>query len=653
MDLFEAEQQIYDNALDHINTIKNGADCDTDEFAVITKSYGKLLKQLRRLTKASDETTGSLHNKAIDLSERDHAKSRFLARMSHEIRTPISAVLGISEIQLQDPSLSLKTEEAFAKIYNSANTLLGIVNDILDLSKIEAGKMSVINEEYDVADMINDVVQLNYFYLANKNINFVIKVDEDLPTRLSGDELRIKQILNNLLSNSFKYTSEGFVEFSVQAKNCPQDGHMTLSLTIRDTGHGMTPEQLEDLHSEYSRFHEKEHRSVQGTGLGMSITFNLVQLMEASLDITSQVNEGTKLVLEIPQEISSNEVLGPETAQEIEKFEMGARPKRLNFTPEPMPYGKVLVVDDVEANLYVTKGLLAFYDIKVETCDNAHEALNKIKKGKVYDIVFMDFMMPNMNGTEAMKIMRGYGYTQPIVALTANAMIGKAEEFIREGFDSFISKPIQTKHLNTILMKYIRDRQPPEVIEAALLTRKSRPMQTDIEAYQRDAGLMKKLRTDFVRSQKNIIAEIRESANEGDIEKAHRLAHSLKGMAGLIHENALSSAAEQVERLLANRKIPPSLQMSVLDNELRRVLEDIGTSTAVELAPAKEFDKEKAAALFADLKGLLETSNVDCLNLLDELRSIPETAILVRQVENFDFAFALNSLKAIMEVYDM
>ena len=579
MDLFETEQQIYENALNHISTIKDGADCDPNEFSVITKSYGKLLKQLRRLTKASDETTGSLHNKAIDIAEKDHAKSRFLARMSHEIRTPISAVLGISEIQLQDPSLSLKTEEAFAKIYNSANTLLGIVNDILDLSKIEAGKMSIVNTEYDVADMINDVVQLNDFYLANKDIDFIIKVDKNLPTHLFGDELRIKQILNNLLSNSFKYTSEGFVQFSVQFKDCPQDDeNMILSLTIRDTGHGMTPEQLEDLHSEYSRFHEKEHRSVQGKGLGMSITFSLVQLMEATLNITSKVNEGTTLVLEIPQKISSNEVLGFKIAEDIENREAGARTAKLSFTPEPMPYGRVLVVDDVDTNIYVAKGLLSFFELEIETTDSGYGAIEKIKSGEVYDIVFMDHMMPGLDGIETTKILRDMGYTYPIVALTANALIGQSEEFLQNGFDNFIGKPIQILHLNALLNKFIRDKYPIEIVEAARA--KSEIIEPDEDEHDYDEfiaspEMAELIRSDFIKSQENVVCRIRDAIESDDIKQANLLAHTLRSHAALMNEKLLESLAASVEECFRNNEPPASNDMEMLEVEVNKVFEKL------------------------------------------------------------------------------
>ncbi|MCL2399928.1 MAG: response regulator [Defluviitaleaceae bacterium] len=590
-----------------------------------------------------------------ELRKASQAKSDFLARMSHEIRTPITAVMGISEIQLQNPDLPPIIEESFAKIHNSSNILLGIINDILDLSKIEAGKMILLCEEYDVASMISDVAHMHLAYVGSKNIEFRMNVNAELPAFLIGDSLRIGQILNNIMSNAFKYTESGTVELSLRhLKN--EENHVTLIATISDTGMGMTKPQLDALYNEYTRFHERENRHIIGTGLGMPIVYRLAQMMNAQIEIESEVGKGTSVIVHIPQGVSGLEILGEKTVLQLQQFEVSTHTaaKRFDFTPEPMPYGSVLVVDDVEANLYVAQGLLAFYDLNIETCENGHEAIEKIKQGKMYDIIFMDQMMPGINGTETMRIMRDMGYMRPIAALTANALIGQAEALIREGFDGFISKPIQTKHLNTILIKHIRDKQSPEVIEAAALSHasKERPSNEGIESFRNRPDVMERLRMNFVLGQKNTFSNISQALNAGNIENAHLLTHTLKGLAGLMDENALEQIADNVEQLLESGKIPSNEQLSALENELMQVLDNIAVNTpkSTTFSNNNDFDKTTAIALLDKLDPLLEAHNPDSLDLLDGLREIPEAAILIRQIEGFDFVTALKTISILRDI---
>jgi len=616
-----------------------------DEIGVLARNIYQAQESLRHR---------EMERRRIEIAEESNrAKSRFLARMSHEIRTPITAVLGISEIELQNPDLIPRMEESFAKIHSSANLLLGIVNDVLDLSKIEAGKMELHQEEYELASMISDVTQLHPNYLNSKDIEFRLTVDENLPTHLFGDLLRIEQIMTNLLSNAFKYTDAGSVELSWRCSEYEdKDGYVKLQIAVSDTGLGMTNEQLNVLkNGEYTRFHESENRVISGTGLGVPIVYNLLNLMDAHIEIESEVGKGTNIVVSIPQKLSTKtEVMGREIANRLQQFEENVRSarKKFTFTPEPMPYGSVLVVDDVEANLYVTRGLLAFYALKVETCTNGHDAIEKIKQGNIYNLIFMDHMMPGLNGTETMQRIRGLGYKQPIVALTANALIGQAEEFIKNGFDGFISKPIQTKHLNAILIKHIRDKQPKEVIEAALESHKARGTNSseDIDDFQNNPELVEKLRADFARRYKNAFAEITQAINNGDFKHARLLAHTLKSSAALIHAPALSKSAEHLEHKLTTGKMPIVVNLSSLEEELKRVLEDIGEPEPT-LPSVTSFNKDAAFALFDKLEPLLATKNSRCMDLLDELRQIPETAALCRLIEDFDFKIAHNVLIAL------
>jgi signal transduction histidine kinase/CheY-like chemotaxis protein len=407
------------------------------------------------------------------VDEENRQKSDFLAKMSHEIRTPMNAILGITEIQLQDSTIREDIREALGKIYNSGDLLLGIINDILDFSKIEAGKMELVPVKYYVSSMINDVVQLNRIKNENKPIEFRLEVDELLPAELIGDELRIKQVMNNLLSNAFKYTDKGEVVLSVAVEQTRGGGlstNATIVFRISDTGQGMTAEQVHKVFDEYSRFNLEVNRTTQGTGLGMNITRNLVHMMDGSISVKSTPGKGTEVTVKLPQRTEgSGAMIGKEMAETLQQFKMSSasQTEKAQITYDPMPYGSVLIVDDVETNLYVAKGLLSPYELSMETANSGFEAIDKVKGGRVYDIIFMDHMMPKMDGIETTKILREMGYQGTIIALTANAIVGQAEMFMNNGFDGFISKPIDVRQLNAALNKMVRDKQPYEVIEAA------------------------------------------------------------------------------------------------------------------------------------------------------------------------------------------
>ncbi|MCL2874246.1 MAG: PAS domain-containing protein [Defluviitaleaceae bacterium] len=408
--------------------------------------------------------------KEREAEEESQAKTKFLARMSHEVRTPLNSVMGITEIELQKNIHNQETEEAFQRIYSSSKLLLSIINDILDLSKVEAGKMEIIPALYETASLILDTVQLNLMYVGSKRIDFTLKVDDNLPVYLIGDELRIKQILNNLISNAMKYTPEGEVSLVFRVEETDDVNDTMLIISVIDTGQGMSEEQLAKLFDmEYTRFNLEHNRTIEGSGLGMTITHSLVKMMGGSIEAESEPGKGSRFTVRIPQKIEGREVLGTEAAQSLQNLEatrITLRRKSIK-APEPMPYGRVLVVDDVESNLFVAKGFLFPYKVAVETADSAMEAIELIKKGQVYDIVFMDHMMPVMDGVQATKILRDMGYISPIVALTANATFGASKMFLENGFSDFVSKPLDPERMDVCLRRFIYDKQPADVIAAA------------------------------------------------------------------------------------------------------------------------------------------------------------------------------------------
>jgi signal transduction histidine kinase/DNA-binding response OmpR family regulator len=485
-------------------------------------------------------------------------KSSFLATMSHEIRTPMNAILGITEIQLQNGTLSEDTKEAFAKIYNSGDLLLGIINDILDFSKIEAGKLELLPEKYKIASLVNDVVQLNMVRFETKPIEFKLKVNEHIPAILVGDELRIKQILNNLLSNAYKYTDSGEVSLMVDAEVVSRGGIVlvTLIFIVSDTGQGMTLSQVHRLFDEYSRFNMKANRMTEGAGLGMSITQKLIELMHGKINVESAVGKGTTVTVRLPQRTSGigiSSVIGKELAENLQQFRMSivSQMEKMLISHEPMPYGKVLIVDDVETNLYVARGLMLPYGLSIDIAKSGFEAIDKIKSGNVYDIVFMDHMMPKMDGIEAVKNIRGMGYKHTIVALTANALMGRAEMFLANGFDSFISKPIDIRELNTALIKFIRDKQPYEVIQEA---RRQNAEQKQQAIGQPNPSVDTQLAGIFIRDAEKAIAaleaiyEKRNDYGGDDIQSYIINVHAMKSALANIGEGEISAFAYKLEQ---------------------------------------------------------------------------------------------------------
>jgi len=511
-----------------------------------------------RLTKALYNTAAQLETAAKEANNANEAKSNFLAKMSHEIRTPMNAILGIAEIQLRDETLTSHTEEAIKKIYESGDVLLNIINDILDLSKIEAGKLELVPVKYDIPSLINDTMQLNRLRYDSKPIDLSINVDEKTPHYLFGDELRIKQVLNNILSNAFKYTDEGSVSLFVYPElAASEDENVTIVFRIVDTGQGMTEDQLKDLFNEYTRFNAKANRETVGTGLGMSITKHLLELMNGDIFVKSEPDKGSEFIVRIPQQRTGPEVCGKEITEKLRNFNFRSTTltNKTQFLREYMPYGSVLVVDDVESNIYVTKGMLLPYGIKVDSASSGFEALEKIEAGNVYDIVFMDHMMPKMDGIETTKRIRDMGYMRTIVALTANALIGRAEMFLKNGFDGFISKPIDSRELNLMLNELIRNKKPQDVIEAARLEIGQRNENFDESAQKPSAD--NELLTAAAHDIENALAVLDELLpkinaksilnSSADIELYTTTVHGMKSALANVGETKLSHAAFRLE----------------------------------------------------------------------------------------------------------
>ena len=408
--------------------------------------------------KSLRKTLDYLENARADAENANKSKSNFLATMSHEIRTPLNAIIGIAQVQLQKEDLPQDYGEVMDKIYTSGSNLLMIINDILDLSKLETGKLELLPDNYDTPSLINDTVLLNIVRIGSKKIKFLLEVDETLPGVLYGDELRVKQILNNLISNAIKYTKEGHVKLI--ADHTMADGDVELRFRVEDTGQGITPDDQKWLFDEYARFNTRSNISVEGSGLGLNITQKLVEMMDGTISVESEYGRGSIFTVTIRQKAVECDAIGAQTVEKLKQFTFTDESHSFSHvTYEPMPYGRVLIVDDIDVNLYVAEAVLKPYQLNIELAESGYAAIEKVRDGGVYDIIFMDHMMPGMDGIAATENLRGMGYTGTIIALTANALVGNDTMFIEHGFDGFIAKPIDIHNIDDVLNTYIRDKR--------------------------------------------------------------------------------------------------------------------------------------------------------------------------------------------------
>ena len=391
------------------------------------------------------------------------AKNEFLSRMSHEMRTPLNAIIGLSELVIGDKNISLESRENAEKVNVAGTTLLGIINDILDITKVEYGKFELLPVEYDLPSLINDIVTLNIMRINDKPIKFVLQVDDSLPSRLLGDELRVKQIFNNLLSNAFKYTREGQVEWRLTAEI---DGKgVWLVSRIADTGIGIHAEDLKKIFLDYYQVDRRMNRKIEGTGLGLSITKMLIGMMHGQIEVQSEYGKGTTFNVRILQDHVDDTPIGEEVVNSLQNFHYidDDRVKKASAIGIFLPYARILVVDDVPVNLDVARGLMRPYGMTIDCAASGQEAIDLIWAKKTeYHAIFMDHMMPGMDGIEATRRIRAIGtdYAKniPIIALTANAVVGSAEIFLSNGFNDFLPKPIDVMRLDTVIRKWVRDK---------------------------------------------------------------------------------------------------------------------------------------------------------------------------------------------------
>jgi signal transduction histidine kinase/CheY-like chemotaxis protein len=405
----------------------------------------------------------SLRETMESLKVASEAKSNFVANMSHEMRTPMNVIVGLTDLMLEEDDVSGKIKKNLKKINTAGTTLMGLINDVLDISKVEAGKLDLMLVQYDVPSLLNDIITLNIIRIEDKPITFKLDINEELPTTLLGDDLRVKQILNNFLSNAFKYTKKGSVTMTVSHRR--DYNYIWLSFSISDTGIGIRKEDMEKLFTDYNQVDTKANRKIEGTGLGLSITKKLVDLMNGEISVESEYGKGTVFHASIRQGYVTDTPIGKETAENLRDLHYSDEKKLADkkLVRKDLSYVKVLVVDDFPTNLDVAAGMLRKYKMQVDCVLSGQEAIDRVTAGEpVYNAIFMDHMMPGMDGIEAARIIRALGtkYAReiPIIALTANAIAGNEQMFLENGFNAFLPKPFNTMLLHVIIEKWLRDK---------------------------------------------------------------------------------------------------------------------------------------------------------------------------------------------------
>ena len=414
---------------------------ELNELRDAKTALDKIKKLNREYEKAKDE--------AVRANE---AKSLFLSNMSHEIRTPINAVLGMNEMILRE----CKDEQLLsyaANVQRSGRTLLFLINDILDMSKIESGKMEIVKVEYEPENLLMDLWNIIYLRAQEKGLSIRFTLDETLPRTLFGDDVRIKQIVTNLLTNAVKYTPQGGIEMKTAYEKTGEK-ELLLKISVKDTGMGIRQEDMGKLFESFQRLDEEKNRNIEGTGLGMNITMSLLKLMDGDMKVESEYGKGSEFTVTIPQRIVCDEPVGDfETIKQ-------KREKNVSKTSQRFvaPEARVLVVDDNSMNLTVFKSLLKRTKMQITTADSGRKCLELVQKEK-FHIIFMDHMMPEMDGIETLHEMRKLSdypnQDTPVIVLTANAMSGAREGYLKEGFADFLTKPIDGDLLEQTAERYL------------------------------------------------------------------------------------------------------------------------------------------------------------------------------------------------------
>jgi len=621
--IFAVNKRLVLNPLKHFTHSVSQSDHDGDSIYGINRD-----DEIGELARETQGAWKRIHETAMAAEAANLSKSAFLANMSHEIRTPMNSIIGFSELALDDDNPP-KTRNYLVKIIDSSRLLLQIINDILDISKIESGKMELENIPFDLHEIIASCRTLIMPKTMEKGLLMYFYAEPSVGKVLYGDPTRLRQVLVNLLSNSVKFTKSGSIKLQSVIKEIGEKT-VTLFFEVKDSGIGMTAEQLERIYDPFTQAESGTTRKYGGTGLGLTITKNIVEMMGGRLMVESAPGVGSKFSFELTfdaEEAKTKDALEKQIVyDDLEK---------------PTFEGEILLCEDNVMNQHVICEHLARVGLKTVIADNGKIGVDMIKnraqKGeKQFDLVFMDIHMPVMDGLEAAAKIIEFDVKIPIVAMTANIMTNDRDIYLKSGMKDCVGKPFTSQELWRCLAKYFKP----------LTWQKENSHRRD----QAENELRQKIVNHFVKNNHGIIDEIKDAMEAGDIKLAHRLTHTLKGNAGQLGKTFLQQAAGAVEsRLVNGENLVEPQQMANLETELNAALADLAQLVREPDLPADaaagKLDSPAARMLLDELEPLLKDSNAECLTLIDKIRHISGSEELVRRMEEFDFTAAAEALK--------
>lgn len=554
---------------------------DIENAGIWAQAYDDFNKMCKELKLTQDDLEEAL----IAAQEASDAKTNFLSHMSHEIRTPINTVLGLNEMIIRESS-EQEVKNYASDIKNAGKTLLGLINDILDFTKIESGKMEIIPAEYEISSVLNDVLNMVSVKADEKGLELKATVDPALPYMLYGDEIRIKQILLNILTNAVKYTEKGSVTLSAGYVR-KKDDKIHLKFSVKDTGIGMKKESMDRLFSPFERIDMERNRSIEGSGLGMSITKQLLELMDSKLKVYSVYGEGSDFSFAIAQTVVGWKEIG-EFSETYNQLKSKEKIYKESFHA---PDARILVVDDTKMNLVVIRGLLKQSGIQIDTADSGKECLNLAVKNQ-YHVIFLDIRMPEMDGVETLHRLSALEGNKnknvPVIALTANAISGARKEYLRKGFSDYLPKPVDSEKLEQTILKYL----PGEVLREIKAGEKDAQTSDygmdgipDIAGLDVAMGIQscgtaetyQNALKEFYMTAKNRIHEIRHYIRTENYNDYTVKVHALKSSARLIGAMELSEMARYLEEYGNAENIRETRQKTIMLMELyRKMAEAIG-----------------------------------------------------------------------------
>lgn len=455
-DLFDLDKSCYHLSEESMRfdatCAQNGIPCNLG-IEIIRDDFKDIIGYVALVTDMTEKTAyiREIEEARKNADRANKSKSAFLASMSHEIRTPLNAVIGMDEMIMRENDLE-EIHKYAGNIMDAGKSLLAIIDDILDFSKIESGMMTIIEADYDYSQAVRELYSIVTFRAKKKGLELTFNVDENIPKRLHGDELRIRQILINIINNAVKYTKVGWIKVNMSYQLIDEENIMLIA-SVEDTGVGIKKEDIPKLFEKFKRLDEDINHRVEGTGLGLSIVYGLLEMMGGEIDVKSVYQRGSIFTVKIPQRVVDKSNVG--------RFDLEYSGVHKEYKESfRAPNAKLLAVDDNQINLRIVKGLLKTTGLKIDMATNGFDCLDMVKKEK-YDIILLDHMMPEIDGIEVLKrfksMAENLSKNAPVIALTANAMVGARDEYIGYGFDDYIAKPIDSKELENIIQQYLPD----------------------------------------------------------------------------------------------------------------------------------------------------------------------------------------------------